>query len=228
MPDHVPPGRAGRLWLLDRLAVARRSKDLLDRKRQLLRRERDRLASLRDETRRQWVTSCAEAERWGLRATVIGGVSDVGLSAGTVAGRATADVVWRNTMGVRHPAEIRCMLPELPSAEAAASNAAVGPAAASYRQALEAAVAHAAADASWRLLDTELRATDRRLRAIERYRLPVLAGALRTLELRLDELEREERVVGRWARRRRRQLLDTVVGVDHGGGPATAHGPGSR
>ena len=41
------------------------------------------------------------------------------------------------------------------------------------------------------------------LYVFERHRLPALSDALRRLELRLDELEQEERVVTRWARRRR-------------------------
>jgi V/A-type H+-transporting ATPase subunit D len=203
MPDQVPPGRAGRLWLLGRLASARRSVELLDRKRQLLRRELSRLATMRDEARQSWVISCVEAERWGLRATVLGGASGVALSAAAVAGRANVEVAWRNTMGVRHPDQPRCALASLSPAEAAAANAAVAPAAASYRRALEAAVSYAAVDTSWRLLDAELHSTARRLRAIERHRLPALSDALRRLDLRLDELEQEERVVTRWAQRRR-------------------------
>jgi V/A-type H+-transporting ATPase subunit D len=156
-----------------------------------------------DETRQRWETACVDAEQWGLRATVLGGASDVALAATAVAGRARVDLLWRNTMGVQHPDVSRCELAMLPSAEAAASNAAVAPAAAAYRRALEAAVAHAAADMSFRVLNAELHATQRRQRAIERHRLPALEEALAQLELRLDELEREERVVARWAQRRR-------------------------
>jgi len=203
MPEQVPPGRAGRLWLRGRLAFATRSVELLDRKRQLLRHEQLHLASLREETQRRWVAAYAEAERWGLRATVLGGASDVALTAATVAGRATVEVPWRNTMGVLHPDNPHCTLPTLEATEAAAANPAVAPAAAAYRQALEAAVAHGAADTSYRVLDAELHATERRLRAIERHRVPALEDALRRLELRLDELEREDRVVTRWAVRHR-------------------------
>ena len=64
MPERVPPGRAGRLWLLRRLAFARRSLELLDRKHQLLARELAGLARQRDEARRHWERSCADAERW--------------------------------------------------------------------------------------------------------------------------------------------------------------------
>lgn len=212
MAEHVPPGRAGRLWLLGRLASAQRAVELLDRKRQLLRREHQKCATLRDETRQRWTTACAEAERWGLRAIVLSGTSEVALSAAAVAGRADVAVPWRNTMGVHHPGQPRCTSPTLAPAEAAAANAAISPAAASYRRALEAAVAHAAADSSWRCLGAELEGTSRRLRAIERHRLPALRGTLARLELGLEELEREERVVTRRAQRRRRALRDGPVG----------------
>jgi V/A-type H+-transporting ATPase subunit D len=181
--------------------------ELLDRKRQLLLHELGQLAVARDETRQRWVISCTEAERWGMRAAALGGASDVALAAGAVGGRAEVDAPWRNTMGVWHPDEPRCTLAVLSPAGAAAANAAVGPAAASYRKALEAAVAHAAMDTSWRLLNVELRATERRLRAIERRRLPALEDTLHRLDLRLDELEREERVVTRWARGHRQEQI---------------------
>ncbi len=120
-----------------------------------------------------------------------------------MAGRASVDLTWRNTMGVPHPDVSRSEPAVLPAADAAAANAAVAPAAAAYRRALEAAVADAAADMSRRVVNAELRATERRQRAIERHRLPALEEDLARLELRLDELERDERVVGRWAQQRR-------------------------
>ncbi|HUI04790.1 MAG TPA: V-type ATP synthase subunit D [Acidimicrobiales bacterium] len=202
MAEAVPPGRAGRLWLRRRLASARRSLDLLDRKRQLLRRELADLAPRRRQAAEDWAGACLEAERWGVRATVLGGAADVALAAAGVEGRAAVDVPWDNTMGVLHPAGPRCRLPVLSPAEAAAGNAAVAPAAAAYRRALDAAAAHGALERSFHLIDAELRATERRRRAIERHRLPALEDALARLELRLDELEREERVVGHWAQRR--------------------------
>jgi V/A-type H+/Na+-transporting ATPase subunit D len=212
MPEQVPPGRAGRLWLRGRLASALRSAELLDRKRQLLRREQSRLAELREQTHESWVMSCSEAETWGLRAALLGGSADVALSGAGVGGRASVEVTWRNTMGVRHPDDPHCVLPVLEPADSAAANAAVAPAAAAYRRALQAGVEYAVADTSFRVLDEELHATERRLRAIERRRVPMLEESLRRLELRLDELEREERIVTRWAQRRLQGKL---------GGPAS-------
>jgi len=203
MPDRVPPGRAGRLWLRGRIAAARRSAELLDRKRKLLQIEHARLAQASEATRTRWEAACVDGDRWGLRARVLGGASDVALAAAVVAGRADVALEWRNTMGVRHPEVARTEPAVLPPPDAAAANAAVAPAAAAYRRALEAAVDHAAANMSLRVVEAELRATERRQRAIERHRLPTLVEALRRLELYLDELEREERVVTRWAQRRR-------------------------
>ncbi|MGA8296609.1 MAG: V-type ATP synthase subunit D, partial [Acidimicrobiales bacterium] len=57
---------------------------------------------------------------------------------------------------------------------------------------------------SFRVLTAELRSTNRRLRTIEHHRIPALEDALRVLNLRLEELEREERVVSRWAMKRDR------------------------
>ncbi len=203
MAERVPPGRTGRLWLMERLAVARRGEDLLDRKRQLLRFEQQRLTVLCDRAERVWHTACAAAEQWGLRVAVLGGDATALRTARALAGPATVEISWGNTMGVRLPGAAACTLPVLAPAEVAAGNSAVGPAASAYRRALEAAAAYAVAAAAKREVEAELRATQRRLRAIERHRIPRLESSLHDLALRLEELEREERVVTRWAYTRR-------------------------
>jgi len=205
MPEMLPAGRAGRLWLIERLDAAQRGRDLLDRKRQLLRRQFERLTLLAEERRRAWVDACAVAEGWGLRAAILGGSGETELVAGAVAGRATVSLAWRNTMGARHPEDARCAFPELARAELAAGNAALRPATGAYRRALELAVEVAVAETACRNIGVELQATQRRLRGIERHRVPALQDALRALELQLEELEREERVVMRWTRRTRAQ-----------------------
>lgn len=204
MAEPIPPGRAGRLWLRARLAAARRSLELLDRKQQLLQRELFELNRRHAGARRGWEDACGDAERWGLRATVLGGAADVALAAGAAAGGAEVQVAWGNTMGVRHPVEA-ALTPAGPApVELAASNGAVAPAAAAHRRALEAAVAFAVLDRSRRVLRAELEATQRRRRAVERRRLPSLETALELLEERLDELERQERVIAHWARQGQR------------------------
>ena len=202
MIESAPPGRAGRLWLRSRIASARRNLELLDRKRRLLNRELADLGPQREFARRDWVQTCLEAQVWGLRATALGGVSDISFVAQNAGGRAEVEVPWHNTMGVTHPGLPNLTLPSLAPAVTAAASAALGPATAAYRRALEAGVAYAALDRSFLVLEAELRSTERRRRAIERRRIPTLQEALHRLELRLDELEREERVIGRWAKQR--------------------------
>ena len=50
----MPPGRAGRLWLTRRLAVARRGADLLDRKLRILLSETARLRDAAARTATEW------------------------------------------------------------------------------------------------------------------------------------------------------------------------------
>jgi V/A-type H+/Na+-transporting ATPase subunit D len=204
MPEQVPPGRAGRLWLARRLAIARRGAELLKRKRQLLRRERDRLTQVRADTQRHWEDTCAEAERWGLRSALIGGAADGVMAAGAVAGAARVDVRWASTIGVHHAGDADVSPAMIAPRELAGAHAALAPTAAAYCRALVAAVSHAVSCDALSRVDDELRATQRRLRGIERHRLPRLEGLVALLELRLEELEREERVVSRWAQHHRR------------------------
>jgi V/A-type H+-transporting ATPase subunit D len=203
MPERVPPGHAGRLWLRDRLETTRRSAELLDHKRQLVRRELAALEATRIETEAAFAAACRSAKQWGLRAIALGGAVDVALAAAPVVGRTEVEVTWRNTMGVVYPVEPRCTPAVLAPLDAAGANAAVTEAAAAYRAALEAALRHGVADTACRSLRGELVATERRLRAIQHFRIPALEDALRRLELQLDEIEREERVVTRWAKQRR-------------------------
>jgi len=197
----VPPGRAGRLWLVERLEAARRGAELLDRERQLLRRQQRRLSLLVEETGHAWDEAFADAQRWGLRAAVLGGTAAAVRTAGPVAGRAEVEVVWRNTMGVRHPDDARCRIPVLDPIELAAADAAVGPAAAAYGRAVEAAVTYAVTSTALREVEAGLAMVQRRLRALEHHRIPSLEEALHVLLLRLEERELEERVVTRWAQR---------------------------
>jgi len=78
---------------------------------------------------------------------------------------------------------------------------------------LAAAAAYAALDRSHNLLDRELRATARRRHAVEHHRILSPESALYRLELHLDEVEREERVVGRWVRRRYASVADRADGT---------------
>jgi V/A-type H+/Na+-transporting ATPase subunit D len=202
MPEALPPGRAGRLWLVSRVNSTRRSLELLDRKRQLLLAQLTAIVERRAQAAARWRGACAEAETWGVRANALGGASQVGRAGASLAGAARVEVPWRNTMGVVHPGTPTCDLPLLDPAESAAVSAALGPAAAAARAALAAAAEYGSAEEAHRLLAAELVATERRHRTLERHRLPALEETLARLELRLEELEREERVATRWAQLR--------------------------
>jgi V/A-type H+-transporting ATPase subunit D len=152
--------------LRHRLAAARRGADLLDSKLRILRREEQRFAVLAERTRLEWEASVAEAERWLLRAAVLGG-----------------------QRGVR--------------ADPGAATAALPMARAAYRRALEAAVAHAAADGAARVVSAEVRTTRLRLRAIQDRWVPRLEQALAGVEASLLEAEGAENVRLRWVARAR-------------------------
>ena len=171
----VPPGRAGRLWLTRRLQVARRGADLLDRKLRILQAELGRFREAEARTAAEWGRCCTDAERWLLRASMLGGERAVRLAAN--GGPATVTIPYTVTMGVRHPASPVCDIP--------ASVTWDGPAMTRTRQAhaaaLEAAVQHAAA--------AETLATRYRLRAIEDRWIPRLEEALAEVTLALEEQE---------------------------------------
>jgi V/A-type H+-transporting ATPase subunit D len=185
----VPPGRAGRLWLRGRLQVAQRGLDLLDRKLRILRREHERLALLAQRTGDGWERACRQAETWLLRAALLGGQRALRLSADSSPVEVT--IAWRDTMGIRYPAEASCEFgkeasPPLPG------TAALDPAAAAHRAALAAAVQHAAATAALETVAAEITATSQRLRAIQDRWIPRLQATLAEVELALDESEQAD------------------------------------
>lgn len=202
MASPVPPGRAGRPWLLERIATASHGMELLRQKQQLLSREWRRLVDHREETVRAWTEALAEADRWATRSDALGGTMATRLAGAATAGRAEVVITWRNTMGVLHPDKVHVTASTPPPTDVAALNAAVGPSASAHRQALEAAARHAVVESALRAIEIELASTRRRRRAIERHRLPWLEGELHALLLRLDEVEREERLITRWAAQR--------------------------
>ena len=203
VPRH-PPGRGGRLWLQRRLVTARRGAELLDLKLRLLRREEERFAALAQRTGASWEERCTEAERWLLRAAVVGGQR--GLRPDRRGEVATVDISWASVMGVRYPAAATCRIPTEPSDVPVSATAAVPLAAAAYRAALAAGVSHAAAQAAARVVAAEVVTTRGRLRAIEDRWVPGLKAALHVLEVGLDELESAESVRLRWAAGRQGRL----------------------
>jgi V/A-type H+-transporting ATPase subunit D len=200
----IPPGRAGRLWLLGKLGSARRSGELLEQKRQLLMREQARVAALADSTRSEWESACCDAERWMARMVLLGGRRELQVLTADREGRAEIEVEWKSSMGLEHPDNGRCVLPAKNLLLDVSGNAAGAPTVEAYRRALDAGASHAVAAETMRRVAAELASTRRRLRSITHRRIPELEALLRELELRLDAAELEDHVVGRWARQKLR------------------------
>jgi V/A-type H+/Na+-transporting ATPase subunit D len=184
----VPPGRAGRLWLRHRLAAAERAADMLDRKLRILRTEQDRLDTLVRRTGEDWRASCTVADEWLLRAGLLGGRRALRLA--DDGRRADVTVEYATSMGVRYPVRVRYAPPDAPPP--VPEHAALAQARDASRAALAAACAHAAARAAARIVDEEITATRRRVRAIKNRWLPRLSAALADVELVLEEQERED------------------------------------
>ena len=93
----LPPGRAGRIWVRQRLSTAERGAALLDRKLRVLRSEQ---ARQRDRTARaqgEWAQACALAQRWLSRAALLGGEREIRLACATAP--AELYLSWPVTMG---------------------------------------------------------------------------------------------------------------------------------
>jgi V/A-type H+-transporting ATPase subunit D len=196
----MPPGRAGRLWLRHRLTAAERAVDLLDRKLRILQAEQNRLRELSQRTGEQWAARCAEAELWGLRATMLGGRRVLAIASGD--GDAEVAVEYGLIMGVRTPADIVLVCPQ--TSPAGPEGTALAQARVACRTALNAACEHAAALSALRLIDAEAAVTRRRLQALSLRWIPRLRAALAEIEFVLEEQERED---GSRFRRRLRQPI---------------------
>ena len=182
----VPPGRAGRLWLTRRLTVARRGADLLDRKLQVLQRELDQQRGAAARAAAEWKHSQADAERWLLRAALLGGERAIRLAAAATFAEVT--ISHSATMGVRYPADATCITPPPIGGDGPALAAARE----AHRAALAAAVQHAAAAEAFRVLEAETIATRYRLRAVRDRWIPRLEQALAEVTFALEELERAD------------------------------------
>jgi V/A-type H+/Na+-transporting ATPase subunit D len=197
----LPPGRAGRIWLRRRLAVAQRGADLLDRKLRILRLEQQRYQLLAQRSAAAWTEAHREAETWLLRAALVGGERAIRLAADRVDAEVT--ITWTTTMGVSHPVRASCRIPERQLTSPTPDSTALVRAVAAYATALRAAVDHAVASAALRVVDAEVVATRRRVRAIDDRWIPRLTEAQRVLQFAIDEQEHEDGVRLRWAASRR-------------------------
>jgi V/A-type H+/Na+-transporting ATPase subunit D len=188
----IPPGRAGRLQVLHRLATAERAGGMLDHKLRILRQEQERLDLLVRQTGDEWERACRNADTWLLRAGLLGGrralrLADDGQAAIVALG-------WTATMGARYPSDTSVTFPPGTDAATVPGTAAVYEARQACRLALEAAARHAAATAARQVMATEVAATRLRLRAVESRWIPRLEGALTALEQALDENEHADAV----------------------------------
>jgi V/A-type H+-transporting ATPase subunit D len=168
----VPPGRAGRIWLVRRLETSRRAAGLLDRKLRILQDELARLQAAAAGTAAQWDRCQADARTWLLRAALLGGERAIRLADDGQA--ADVRVSYETTMGIRYPATATCAVPPTLTWD----NPVVARARQSHRTAVAAAARHAAATASVRMVDDEVRVTRYRLRAIQDRWIPGLEQAL--------------------------------------------------
>lgn len=193
-----PSGRGGRLWLADRLSLARRAADLLTQKERVLLREQRRLLVLHRRTQTAWEQSYRDAQTWIARATALQGRRVVALSAGTE--YAGVNLVWRNSMGAYYPAEASSPLPAVTTRGDLTGTSATAEATNAHRCALEAAVQHAATHRALTEVEREITATRRRLRTLERHWAPALTTALHDLDVQLEEREREDIMHTRWSR----------------------------
>lgn len=198
MPLRVPPGRAGRPWLLHRLEVARAGADVLEEKRRALLRRRDQLALEEAEARLEWERLAQEAVTSHHRALVLSGARRLRLAAFYGGGRADVRVQYRNLLGVTLPDSAQVDFTEPVDLVPLGVTLPLALAAGIHRQALAAAARYASAREAHRRVSEECRSTARRLRAIEQRWIPRHEEALARLELTLDELEREDSGRVRW------------------------------
>ena len=160
----VPPGRAGRLWLERRLAIAQHAGELLKQKLAILNHEEQRLAERAADGAAEWRRLCAESETWTLRAAVLSSRRALRIASGGTT--AQADIEMGFTIGVEHPVSGEVRLKKQQDLPVAGS-AAVTEAAEAASAAVEAALSAAVATAALRTVQAELATTRRTLRAVD-------------------------------------------------------------
>jgi V/A-type H+-transporting ATPase subunit D len=205
MALRIPPGRAGRLWLVHRIDIASRASEILEQKRQALLQEEARRREEHELAEREWTAAAAEARTWLRRAAILGGERNLRLASFYAARPVEIALAWRNTLGVVHPAEARVTWPDSRDAGILTGTSALVEAQRAHRRAVESAARFGVARTSLERIGAELARTSQRLRAIERRWLPEHESALAGLELQLEEYEREDGARIRWALRRGRK-----------------------
>lgn len=193
----VPPGRAGRRWLRERIVVADRGLELLEQKLSILEHERIQLIRRRDDTSQAWDAASRVARQWLGRAMLLGGPQSILRASPDRLAEVTVE--WAITAGVRYPSEIDCALPP-PGIGAVVDTTAVACAQQAHRAALSAAAVHAAAAEAVRIVERDIVATRIRVQGLRRRRLPELRTALANVELQLEEQERSDLILMRYGR----------------------------
>lgn len=192
-----PPGRAGRMWLDRRIAVATRGGNLLEQKLRILLDLQERFALLAERTQVEWEQAVRDLEVWTTRAGLVSGQR--GLRMAGAADPAQVHVVWNLTMGVRHPADATCVLPEGLPTDAVPDSAALLQARQAARRVVRAGVDQAVAGTALDAVRAEIVTTRRQLRAVQTRWLPRLEEARRVLGMALDDQEHDEALRLRWS-----------------------------
>ncbi len=203
MALRIPPGRAGRIWLVGRLETGRRGAELLDRKRQALLREQVRVRAEAADAGRAWRDAAAKAALWSDRAAMLDGAGRLELLARHVHEKASLELSWSNLMGARIPAIQAAAVPHPPPVSALGGSSAAVIAARSCVEGVRAAARYAVAQRAEREISGELTRAGRRLRALQDRWIPQHEAALARLDLALDESQREQAARVRWLTRRR-------------------------
>ena len=209
MALRIPPGRAGRIWLVRRLDVARRGAELLDRKRQVLLRELAQVRTEAADAERAWHDAAAQVALWSARAAILDGPGRLELLARHAQQPASLELSWTNLMGARLPSVERIDLPDPPPLSALGGSSATVLLARACADATRAAVRYVALQRAEAELSAELRRAARRLRALQNRWIPQHEAALASLDLALDESQREQSARARWVLRGLRRREDT-------------------
>jgi len=198
MALRIPPGRAGRTWLVSRLDVARRGAELLDRKRQALLAEQARVRAQAEQARREWQDAATQVGVWTARAGIVDGAIRLELLARHVEHRAALELSWKNLMGARLPHAESIDVPDPPPVSALGGSSAAVMLARACAQAARAAARYGIAERAEAELSAELERAARRLRALRERWIPQHEHALASLDLALDEAQREQAIRVRW------------------------------
>jgi V/A-type H+/Na+-transporting ATPase subunit D len=202
MALRIPPGRAGRTWLLGRLDVAHRGAELLDRKRQALLAEQLRSQVELEHARQEWTDAAADVVTWTRRAGLVDGAARLELLARHSSAPASLELSWRNLMGARIPQAKVIEIPDLPDVSALGGSSAAVLLAQACTEAARAAARYAIAQRAAGELSAELARAARRLRALRERWIPQHEQALAALDLALDESQREQAIRVRWLAKR--------------------------